>query len=785
MSLRSLLDGLRSLFRKEQVSHELDEELNGFLEMAAEEKMKQGMSRKEALRTVRLERGSIEVAKEVVRAAGWECLVEMWCQDVRYGLRMFRKNPGFTAVALLTLTLGLGVNCAIFTVVNAVLLQPLPYPDSERLVLVQRQFPDGMYPATSSTKFLFWREHARGFEAMAGYTFASSGVNLTGTGEPVRLHSLRVSADFFRTIGVQLFLGRSFTNDEDRPGGPNTVVLSHNLWQRDFHGDSGIVGRTIRLGGQLCTVVGVAPANFTFTPAADLWTPLRAQPDPHDQTNVYRVLGRLRPEVNYARADQYVRAAGEEFRQQHADLMNDKETVSVRGYRDAIVGDVRPALLILFGAVGFVLLIACANLGNLLLSRATTRRKEMAVRLALGANRLRLTRQLLIESTLLSITGAGMGLAAAAGALPLLLRLTPDSLPRLGEVRLDWHVWTFAFIAALTTGILFGLAPAMQGAKTGLREALHESIRRTGASPGAMRLQRLLVVGEVGLSVVLLIGAGLLIQTFWQLQHESPGFDPRHVLTAQMTLDNQRYSKTAAVAQLEEQALARLESLPGVEVAATVSNLPFDFGPDMNFAIEENPSGGDPSGSTEWRAITPHYLRTMQIPLLDARNCRHRGQHQGVWSHSARARDPLRSCGSSAGWHDGYRQSVDTSGLARTHYRRATFARQGCAARTAGRHEPRGTGQFPNDGRLVERINRATTLQYVAAGHVCWSRRCISSSRAVWGARLSRRSAHERNRDSNGFGCKPSRGSASCCPERNADDFCRSEPRNRCCARPY
>jgi predicted permease len=628
--LRNLSDGLRSLFRKERVNQELVEELNGFLEMAAEEKMKQGMSRKDALRAVRLERGSLEVTKEVVRAAGWECLVETWWQDVRYGLRMFRKNPGFTAVALLTLTLGLGVNCAFFTVVNAVLLQPLPYPDSERLVLVQRQFPDGLYPATSSTKFLFWREHARGFEAMAGYTFASSGVNLTGTGEPERLHSLRVSADFFRTLGAQLFLGRGFTDDEDRPGGPNAVVLSHNLWQRDFRGDSGIVGRTIRLGGQLCTVVGVAPANFTFTPAADLWLPLRAQPDPHDQTNVYRLLGRLRPEVNYARADQYVRAAGEEFRQQHADLMNDKETVSVRGYRDAIVGDVRPALLILFGAVGFVLLIACGNLGNLLLSRATVRRKEMAVRLALGADRLRLTRQLLIESTLLSITGGGMGLAAAAGALPLLLRLTPDSLPRLGEVRLDWHVWTFAFVAALTTGILFGLAPAMQGAKTGLRGALHENIRGTTASRGATRLQRLLVIGEVGLSVVLLVGAGLLIQTFWRLQHESPGFDPRHALTAQMTLDNQRYNKTAAVAQLEDQALARLESLPGVEVAATVSNLPFDFGPDMNFAIEENPSGGDPSGSTEWRAITPHYLQTMQIPLLQGRNLTDRDNASGA-----------------------------------------------------------------------------------------------------------------------------------------------------------
>src|SRR5882724_2708604 len=575
--LRNLSGGLRFLFRKEQVSRELDEELNGFLEMAVEEKMKQGMRQKDALRAVRLERGSLDVTKEIVWSAHWESFVETLWRDLRFAVRVLSKNPGFTAIALLTLTLGIGINCAIFTVVNAVLLRPLPYPHSERLVLVQRHFPDGLYPATSSTKFLFWREYSRGFESMTGYAFASSGVNLTGTGDPERLHSLRVSADFFRTLGVHPAIGRGFTEDEDRPGGPNAVVLSHALWQRRFEGNSAIVGRPIRLGGQSYTVVGVAPPEFTFTPAADVWTPLRAQPDPHDQTNVCRVLGRLRPGVSYAGAEQYVRATGEEFRQQHADLMNDKETVSVRGYRDAIVGDVRPALLILFGAVGLVLLIACGNLGNLLLSRSTVRRKEMAVRLTLGANRLRLTRQLLIESTLLGITGGGMGLAAAAGALPLLLRLTPESLPRLGEVRLDWHVWTFAFVAAIAIGILFGLAPALQGAKAGLRDALHVSIRGASASRGATRLQRLLVVGEVGLSVVLLVGAGLLIQTFWRLQHESPGFDPRHVLTAQVTLDNQRYNKTAAVAQLEDQALTRLESLPGVEVAATVSNLPFDL----------------------------------------------------------------------------------------------------------------------------------------------------------------------------------------------------------------
>jgi len=586
--LRNLSDRLRSLFRKERVSQELDEELNGFLEMAAEEKMKEGMSRKEALRAVRLERGNLEVTKETVRSAGWESFVETCWRDLCYGVRVLRKSPGFTIIALLTLTIGLGINCAIFTVVNAVLLRPLPYPDSERLVLVQRHFPEITFPSTSVTKFLFWREHSRDFESMTAYGFAFSGVgvNLTGAGEPQHLSSLRVSGDFFHTLGVQPVLGRGFTEDEDRPGGPNAVVLSYALWQRRFGQDTGILGRGIRLGGESWTVVGVAPANFTFTPTADLWIPLRAQPNTNDQTNVCNVLGRLRPGASYAQVNQDVRAVGEELRREIPGLMAPHETVAIRSYQDAIVGDVRPALLLLLGAVGFVLLIACANLANLLLSRATARRKEMAVRLALGADRLRLTRQLLIESSLLSVAGGGLGLAAASGLLPLLLRLSPQDLPRLGEVRVDWHVWIFAFAVAFVTGIVFGLAPALQGPKAELRDALHESVGRASAGRAIARLQRLLVIAEVALSGVLLIGASLLIQTFWRLQHESPGFDARDVLTAQMTLDDQRFSKTAAVARLEDQALTGLESVPGVKAAATVSNLPFEPGADMNFAIQ-------------------------------------------------------------------------------------------------------------------------------------------------------------------------------------------------------
>ena len=585
---------LRSLFRRAQADQELDDELRDHLERKIEEYVTQEMTREQAHRRAQLDLEGIEQTKEKCRDARRIVWLQDATQDLRYGLRMLRKSPGFTIIALLTLTLGLGINCAIFTVVNAVLLRPLPYPDSERLVLIQRHFPEITFPSSSVTKFLFWREHTRGFETIAGYAIASSGVNLTGSGEPERLRSLRVGADFFRTLGVQPFLGRSFTTEEDHPGGPNVVVLSYALWQRHFGGDSGILARGLRLGGQLWTVIGVAPANFTFTPEADVWTPLRSQPNPNDQTNVYSVLGRLRPGISYAQANEDVRAVGEQLRREYPDLMAPHETVAIRSYQNAIVGDVRPALLLLLGAVGFVLLIACANLANLLLSRSTARRKEMAVRLALGADRFRLSRQLFIESTLVALAGGGLGLAVASGLLPLLLRLAPHELPRLGDVRIDWHVWAFAFVVAFITGILFGLVPALQGSKAELRDALHESVGRASAGRGSARMQRFLVVGEVALSAVLLSGAGLLIQTFWLLQHVSPGFDSHDVLTTQMTLDDKRHSKTAAVAALEDQALARLESLPGVEAAAAVSSLPSERGIEMNFAIEENPSGGRP-----------------------------------------------------------------------------------------------------------------------------------------------------------------------------------------------
>ena len=540
-------------------------------------------------------------------------------QDLRYALRQLRKSPGFTAVALLTLALGLGVNCAIFTVVNAVLLRPLAYPDSQRIVVFKRTFPGDFTYQTSALKFAFWRQHMHSVDTVSAQYLFASGVNMISGGVPERLQSLRISADFFRTLGVQLALGRSFTSDEDRPGGPRAAIISYGLWQRQFGGDPAILSRILRLGGETYAVVGVAPAGFTFSPQADVWLPLRAVPDPNQSETTYRVLGRLRDEASLAQAQQEANFVGREFQREYPKLMNPEETLSVANYRDSLVTDVTLPLLMLQGAVLFVLLIACVNLANLLLSRSTTRRKEIAVRLAMGAGQFRLVRQLVMESLVLAVTGGTLGLGAAAISLPALLRLAPSNLPHLGEIHINLTVLAFSLLIAVATGLLFGVVPAIHASGGDIELTLQQNSGRTGISRGSRQFQRLLLLGEVSLSVVLLAGAALLIQTFRRLQSENPGFDSRGVLVAKVSLDDARYSKTAAVAQLEQQALERLESVPGVEAAATVSTLPTEPSTESDFMVEGNRNAGDPQADTAWRAVSPHYFEVMRIPLLQGR----------------------------------------------------------------------------------------------------------------------------------------------------------------------
>jgi predicted permease len=541
--------------------------------------------------------------------------------DLKYAARTLRKSPVITITAIAALALGIGANTALFSVVNAVLLRPMNYPHAERIVEITRSFQGGKFnsPSVTATKFDFWRTQNQSFEAVAAYDFLPLGINLTGRGEPQRLSSLPVTAGFFQVLGVQPFLGRSFSESEDKPGAGHFAVISYGLWQRLFDGDRHAVGRTVTLNNAGYTVLGVMPRDFDFPEAADVWTPIQLQIDPADHSNNYKVIGRLKSGVSLQQAAEDMRLVGQRFRQRFSSAaMDDTEDVSVIGFHSWIVGNVRPMLLVLMGAVGFVLLIACANVANLLLARSAARRQEMAVRAALGASGGRLMRLLFTESLLLSLAGAALGILVAQSSLPLLLGLAPANLPLLPRVSIDWGVILFAVAIAVLTGFLFALFPALQSIRLGIGNPLRDSGNRTTANASANRARQVLVVAEVAISLILLIGAGLLIQTFKNLSGVDPGFDTRHVLTTQMSVSDDRFRKTAAVAQLTNRIVTRLEAMPGVAAVATTITLPTEIGPDLSFEIVGRPPSNQVLDE-QWRSITPHYFSALQIPVVAGR----------------------------------------------------------------------------------------------------------------------------------------------------------------------
>ncbi len=549
--------------------------------------------------------------------------------DLNHSIRILVKSPGFTTVAVAALALGIGANTAIFTVVNKVLLEPLPYPESNRIMRIARAFPTGRGNSISVPKFMTWKKNNQTFSALAMYDFSGPGLNLGEGDHPEQVKAIHVTAEYFSVFGVAPALGRTFLAQEDLPGGPKAALLSHDLWVTHFGSDPALIGKPVMLGGAPYTVVGVLPAGFHSDPPAEVFLAFQADPNSTNQGHIYLVAGRLKPGISIEAARANMKLAGEQFRRLNPLWMDKTESVAVLPLAEDLAGEVRLPLLILAGAVAFVLLIACANVANLLLARAAGRQKEIAIRTALGAGRWRLFRQLLSESVLLASLSGLIGFALGAWGVRLLLALSPGNLPRINDEQhvgsavtaLDWRVLVFALALSLVTGILFGVFPALRISRLDVNSVLKEGGGRSGSGLRHNRARNVLVVAEMALAVILLVGAALMIRTFSGLRSVQPGFETHNVITMQTSLTNGRYESTAKAAQMIRLVTERLEALPGVEAAAATVMLPVEGGVDMPFVIEGRPpsNGSAYNGDEQWRFVSPHYFSAFRIPLLRGR----------------------------------------------------------------------------------------------------------------------------------------------------------------------
>ena len=551
--------------------------------------------------------------------------METLLQDLKHALRVFRQSPGFTAAAVAALTLGIGTNTAIFSVVNSVLLKPAPFPDPDRLVLFQNTSPQGSGTAASPTKFEQWREQTSVVGDVSA--FRTGVVNLTGEGFPEQLQSAQVSADYFRLFGATTVRGRTFTPQEDLPHGEKVVVLSQGFWTRRFAADPQIIGKTISLGGDPFVVIGILGANFDFRdfgPAPDVWVPFQLDPNSTDQGHYFTAAGRLKPGITIDQAKARMRLAADDFRRKYPGI-NANQSFSVQPVREAMVSNVRSSLLVLVGAVSFVLLIACANVANLLLARAVGRRREFAIRAAIGAGRGRIIRQLLTESVVLSMAGAICGAALGILGIRALLAVNTANLPRVGQegslVVVDWRVLAFTVLAAAVTGVLFGLIPALQTSRPDLSATLKESGGRGGTGMRHNKARTVLVVSEVALAVVLLVGSALLIRTSMALGAVKPGFDVENVLTMRMSLSGPQYAKSAPVDTLLKNGVERVRAIPGVLMATATCCVPLEGGYGLPFIVMGRPLTDGPfHGGGNWQTVSPGFFEIFKIPVLRGRS---------------------------------------------------------------------------------------------------------------------------------------------------------------------
>ena len=633
--LRAWFVRLASLFGREAREREVAEELEGHLQMHIEDNLRAGLSPEEARRQALIRLGGVTQTREVVRRQGGVPVLEDLWQDLRYGARVLRKQPGFTVVAVLTLALGIGANTAIFSVLYGVLLKPLPYPDPDALIRVWQATPASGFAqlGMSEAQLVQLRAGEQSFQHIGGYAIRSA--NLTDQNETQRIAAAWVTAGVFEALGTQAALGRAFRREDEVPGSQRVAVLSYGLWQSQFGEDTNILGQTIRLNDQPVTVVGVMPAGFclpedlSMTPGALLWLPVTLDPSNLNRSSYsLQPIARLKPGVRPEQALAEVSAVFAQLRQDHPQgAINDPGYhIRVLPLHDDLVGNVTKALWVLVGAVGLVLLIACANVSSLLLARAALRQKEIALRAALGAGHGRLIRQLLTESALIALLGGTVGVALAAWSIQLIAKTSLITVPRLSQVTLNLTVLLFTLGICLLAAVLFGLAPAARVLRLDLNRALREEGGGLAGSAGGNRVQRFLVVSEVALAVVLVIAAGLLLRSFDRLLRVDPGFNVKNLLTVNINLPSSRYQDNPRVTAFYDQLLEQVRALPGVVSAAATSGLPLTSASgDTIFRIEGRASSGDRDQSTPpdrsafghvyfWQ-VTPDYFKTMGMAL--------------------------------------------------------------------------------------------------------------------------------------------------------------------------
>lgn len=621
----SLLRRLLALKKRSRIDLEIDEELQSHLEMRAEDNLAEGMTPDNARRNARLRFGNPVAVKEKVIAVDATLAIESFFADIRYAVRGFLKKPGFAAMAILTLALGIGANTAIFSVVHAVLLEPLPYHDPDQLVHIWHVPPQSSFPgmtqfAVSAANFLDWQKQNDVFSGMA---LASGGrFESTGKGKPETIIASTVTSNFFSVLGVQPIYGRVFLPEEDQPGHNKEIILSYKLWQSRFGSDAKAVNRTITLDGAPYIIVGVMGPKMNKPDFAQAWVPLglTAEQAAVRGEHHYFSIARLKPGVTIAKAQAEMNAIS--HRLELAYPADDKGWgATVISMRDELVGDVRPALLMMLGAVGFVLLIACANVANLIFARAFSRRKEVAIRSALGASRGRIVQPILTESIIIAVCGGALGLVLAHFGIDLLLKFFADKLPRMGDIGLSSPVLWFTLGLSVLTGILSGLLPALSMIKGEMNDALKQGLGHLDTDPGSSFTRSALVSVEVALSIVLVIGAGLMLRSLWNLQAVDPGFDSHNALTLALEVSRTQFTTPTQESQFFDQVLQRVRALPGVEAAGAVDNLPLGGGSNQPVAVEGRPvvpMSEQPEVSV--RVTTPGYFKAMRIPLLEGRD---------------------------------------------------------------------------------------------------------------------------------------------------------------------